>query len=93
MFALPPKTQLTIFILTLAILLSVMFGSEKGVLRLTKLNDQQHQLEQEISALQMKSTMLKDEIAKLQSDRDYLEKLAREKYGMSRPDEIIYQIK
>lgn len=93
MFTLPPKTQLTIFILALGILLSVMVGSEKGVLRLTKLNEEQKLLELEVIELQAESAKLKEEISKLQSDRDYLERLAREKYGMSRPDEIIYQLK
>lgn len=60
-------------------------------LRLTKVYRQLHVLEDEIEKLQAQNQRFQEEIYSLKNDPTYIEKVAREELGMSRPKEIIYK--
>ena len=49
-------------------------------------------LDQEIEALRRENTELEARIHRLKNDLDYIEKLAREEYGMVKKGEALYRI-
>ena len=49
-------------------------------------------LQQEIALLQAQNTELQIQILRLQDDLAYLERIAREHYGMARPGERVYRV-
>ena len=60
-------------------------------IRLTRVYQQLHILEEEISRLQAQNESVQSEIYALQHDPHYIEKVARDELWMSKPDEIIYK--
>ena len=49
-------------------------------------------LRKEIQELEAKRAQLEKEIEQLKSDTNYIEKFAREEYGLGKPDEMIFII-
>jgi cell division protein FtsB len=69
--------------------LSVVFLP--GLSRLHKLRRENAQLQKRIHLLEEHNDVLKAEIAQMQEDPRYVEKKAREKLGILKNDEIIYE--
>ncbi|PLX79825.1 MAG: septum formation initiator [Desulfuromonas sp.] len=67
-----------------------LFG-ENGLLRLYRSYQFATTLEAEVAALQEKNRQLEHEIRMLREDPDYIERIARERLGMVRKDEVVYQ--
>jgi len=61
-----------------------------GIVRLVGLYREDRQLHAEEQQLTAEIICLENLRRGLESDTTYLEKIAREEYGLSRPDEIIY---
>lgn len=77
-------------ILALSAIAWLLFAPNMGVIslhqenkRLEMLQQQKYKLEQENAALQL-------EIEKIQNDIEYFEKIAREKHGLLKKNEIIF---
>ena len=68
-----------------------LFG-DYGAYRIWEQKREIEQLEKTIEVLRLKQERLKREIDLLQNDPEYVEKIAREEYGMVRKGEIIYRI-
>lgn len=68
-----------------------LFG-KSGLLSLQKLRSEREKLEQQSNQLQKENQGLRKKIALLSEDLKYLEKLARQKLGMVRPDEVIIKV-
>jgi cell division protein FtsB len=68
-----------------------LFG-DYGVYRMWKQNKEIAELQRTIEALRLEQEGLKQEIYLLENDPEYIEKIAREKYGMIKEGEIIYKI-
>jgi cell division protein FtsB len=68
--------------------LLVIIGAQS--LRQREYNQALAELEKKISEMREQQTNLEEEILKLQ-DLDYIEVLARERLGLVRPDEVIFQ--
>jgi len=68
-----------------------LFG-KSGLLSLQKLRTERERLEQQSSHLQKENQGLGKKIQLLSADLKYLEKLARQKLGMVRPDEVIIKV-
>jgi cell division protein FtsB len=82
---------LTIFFLT-ALYLGVTFLlGDLGFIRYIELRKTKTQLEHQITDISKDNDKLRKEIKLLKEDPFYSEKHAREKYGMSKPDEYIFQ--
>jgi len=57
------------------------------------LNIKKDELIQKTEELQVQTRELEQKIEELESNPDLLEKIAREEYGMRKPDEKVYRIK
>jgi cell division protein FtsB len=73
------------------LLCGAVFG-DHGVFHLTRLWAEQRDLEGAAFDLQQRNDDLRRRIERLRDDDLYLEKLARERLGMTRPDEVIYRV-
>ncbi len=83
------------FFLYLLVLLLIMvyavFG-KKGILQRVELELENKQLQQQLKEEQEKTTRLQKEIDDLKSSDKKIDKVAREKYGMTKEGEEIYKI-
>lgn len=81
----------TIIVLTLLYLsISLVFG-DMGLFKYIELNRTCKSLEKQIAQISNQNEQLRLQLKSLKSDPFYREKLAREEYGLSRPDEYIFQ--
>ena len=81
---------LTIVVLSFLYLsISLVFG-DMGLLRYAELNKIKTKLENQITAISGQNEQLKSQIKLLEEDPFYKEKLAREEFGLAKPDEFIF---
>ena len=72
------------------ILFFTVFG-ERGLLRINHLYRDRDEMQKRLLDLRGENEKLKREIAALQTDRRYLESIARRDFGLVRANEVIYQ--
>lgn len=72
------------------ILYFTVFG-DRGLLRINHLYRDRDEMQRQCQELKGENEKLKREIAALQSDRRYLESIARRDFGLVRGNEVIYQ--
>lgn len=70
--------------------LSFIFG-DMGLISHHRMKKTYQRLEQELDNLSKKNEKLRKEIDALKTDPDHIERLARERLGLSKEGEIIYQ--
>ncbi len=81
----------TLILLSLIYLgISLIFG-DMGIIRYTELNTKRTKLEQQIKDMERENIQIRSQIKSLKEDPFYLEKHAREEFGLARPDEYIFQ--
>ncbi len=81
----------TVIVLTLLYLsISLVFG-DMGLFKYIELNRTRKSLEKQIAQVSNQNEQLRLQLKSLKDDPFYREKLAREEYGLSRPDEYIFQ--
>ncbi len=87
------RNLITIWLLVIILVMLgyAIFGN-RGVVRIIKTERQKEQLAAQLTALQEEQQQLRDEIDRLQNDKDYWEQLARKKLGMVREGELIYHL-
>ena len=73
--------------------LAILLFNDFGLLKLIKLQRQHNQLENTLSTLLLQQEKLKLEINQLQTNNEYIEKIAREKFMMVLPGEKVYRVK
>ncbi|MFO0752129.1 MAG: septum formation initiator family protein [Thermodesulfovibrionales bacterium] len=71
---------------------SLVFG-DMGFIKYYQLATVGKKLESEIGALERENQTLRTQVGALKEDHFYIEKQAREEYGLARPDEYIFQFK
>ncbi|HXX53207.1 MAG TPA: septum formation initiator family protein [Thermodesulfovibrionales bacterium] len=82
---------MTVAILSLLYLgITFSFG-EMGLLRYLHLKEKKSQLVGEIREVEAQNSRLHSDIKRLKEDPFYLEKHARENFGMARPDEYVFK--
>lgn len=82
-----------LYLLTAGCLLFILFFTvfgERGLLRIAELRRELAQLETKSTDIQNSNLKLKEEIALLNNDRNYLERVARKELGLVKNDEVIY---
>jgi|WetSurMetagenome_2_1015567.scaffolds.fasta_scaffold00012_50 cell division protein FtsB len=83
-----------LFALAIIALLSYsLFFGDMGVFKYFELRENRERLEQDIATLNKENRVLKEHVNSLKKDPYYIEKYAREEYGLAKPDEVIFQIK
>jgi cell division protein FtsB len=75
----------------LLFIVSTVFG-DRGLVQLMRLQSEQRQLERVAFDLQQRNQKLRLRIDRLVSDDRYIERLARERLGLAKKDELIYRI-
>ncbi len=81
----------TFFVLCFLYLsISLVFG-DMGLMKYLELRKTKTTLEQQITDLTQQNNRLKLQIQSLKEDPFYKEKLAREEFGLAKPDEYIFQ--
>ena len=84
------RKLLIAIVVTVPVVLYLFFGSH-GFLQRFRLEQQIADLEANIEAAKVENEALKAEAAALDTDLKTIERVAREKYGMSRDGETVYR--
>ena len=84
------RLYLTPAAIIIFILYFTVFG-DRGLLRINHLHRDLDEMQGKLQGLKDENDKLKREIAALQSDRRYLESIARRDFGLVRSNEVIYQ--
>jgi cell division protein FtsB len=71
---------------------TLIFG-DMGLIKYVGLNRTRARLEAGIHSMEKENSTLKKQVSALKQDTFYIEKYAREEYGLARPDEYIFQFK
>jgi cell division protein FtsB len=89
------KRAIRRFILAMIVLslLFIVFAPGRGLLSHRKLKKEVQNLIHDNATLQQRNAELAEEIKLLKNDDVYLERLAREKYGMLKKNEEVYKLK
>jgi cell division protein FtsL len=88
----PPTSRMPLVpIVIIVLMLAVALFGEKGVLRMLQARRQRADLEQQVARQEDTNRRLQAEAQRLQSDRRYIENIARQELGMVKEDEIVYQ--
>jgi cell division protein FtsB len=90
----PAKYKGRLVVCAVAVVLfmfAAIFG-DRGFVQLANLQSEQRQLEEVAFGLQQHNDELRRRIQKLQSDDRYIERLARERLGLAKKDELIYRL-
>ncbi len=75
----------------LALVIIFLFGNH-GVIELYKLSKKREEIQKEIESLRKQKVSLEKEKMLLKNDNKYIERLAREKYRMAKPNERIFKV-
>ena len=81
-----------LFLLLLAFVLYIFVGGDNGLYQIWHLKRWIATLEKEISALEEERMLLEQERHLLETDMDTIEKQARERYGMIKEGETVFEI-
>jgi cell division protein FtsB len=71
---------------------NLMFG-DMGVIKYFELRQNKKRLETELTRIDKENKALTEQVNSLRKDPYYIEKYAREEYGLAKPDEFIFQLK
>lgn len=77
-------------VVAIYLLLPIILG-DMGLVQYLKMRKTHHLLQQEIQQLSDQNRDIEKEIQTLRSDPVKIESLARERLGLVRPDEVVYQ--
>ncbi|MCX7726594.1 MAG: septum formation initiator family protein [Chitinispirillaceae bacterium] len=80
-----------IFLIFLVFIMINLLDQESGIITIIRLQKKSRELHKNIMDSIMVRDSLKKVVDKLQKDTSYIERIAREKYGMSRSNERIYK--
>ena len=83
---------MTVLTCLLFVTLLLLFSmGRRGFIQQLRLRQERRHLEQELQALQEEKAELEAEKERL-NDPEYVEKIAREEYGMAKKDEKVYRV-
>ena len=85
------KKYLHIIIFTAAI--SFLMFNDLGLIKLISIYNQREAIKEEIDILIAQENQLIHEITLLETDENYIKKIAREEFYMAKPGEEIYRVK
>ena len=81
-----------ILTIVLSLFVVVLVFNDFGLITYFKLQNKQNKLDKELQQLLIQQNDLRSEIIKLQTDQNYIEQIAREKFMMVKPGERIYRV-
>ncbi len=88
------QRRFTLFVMVIvAVTIGLLLFSPFGIKRALETRRQLQEVKEENSRLMERNEALKKEITRLERDSAYLEKVAREKHGLVKKGEIIFEFK
>lgn len=87
------KKSFLMGILAVFLLLWIGFIDNYSIWARYQISREKATLEKKIDELKEETRILEEKIEALKTDPNYLEKIAREEYGMRKPGETIYQVR
>mgnify|MGYP005701828003 FL=1 len=90
-FKIPSLTNVLFGCLSVGCILLLLF-SDRGFLNLWNLKKEKIEIQQDINSLRQQIASLEKEAEKLEFDEKYIEKIAREKFRMSKPGEKVFKV-
>lgn len=78
------------FVVFSAFILILLFFGENNYIKISRYKKQINALKMEIKANEDSAAIYESKVLELNSDRETLERIAREKYGMKRPNEDVF---
>ena len=78
-------------LITMSLLIIFVFG-DHGLFQLYKLKKERKSVQNHISELRKEREKLQSNKNRLETDLDYIEKLARERFRMAKPGEKVFKI-
>jgi len=85
------RRLLFLMVVFLLILGAFTFFGEKGIFNLLRLQKEVVRIKEKNTKLEEENQMLREEVKRLQSDKRYIEEVARRELGMVKEGEIIYR--
>lgn len=79
-----------IFVLVCAGVLWLFLAPDMGILSLKKEHDRLEALQQQKHNLEQENAALRQEIERIENDIEYFERIAREKHGLLKKNEMIF---
>jgi len=86
------KTRTIILIILFLLFIYLLFDN-KGIITRLRLETQHHEWIEKLKSDSLETKRLQGQIKALEGDNKTIEKTAREKYGMAREGETVYQVK
>lgn len=86
------KKRTILFFLAFLFLLYLLFDN-KGIIKRLQLEVEHREWIEKVKADSAETKRLQEQIKALEGDKKTIEKVAREKYGMSREGETVYKVK
>lgn len=86
------NTRIVIIIVFFTVLLSVAVFGNKGIIQRFRLEEERKELESQLNEEIKRSQDLRKELELLKTSDEELERIAREKYGMTKDGEKIYKV-
>ena len=88
------EKKINVYIISLAIASSslILIFNDFGLLKLIQLQKEHQELEHSLQGLLSQQEKLHKKIVKLQTDNEYIEKIARERFMMVLPGEKVYRV-
>lgn len=81
---------LTLLLLSIAYIAGSLVFSDTGIIRYKELKENHASIADEIDRIMAENNRIESSIESLKFDDFYLEKHAREEFGLAGPDELIY---
>jgi len=86
------KKRVLLFILIFLLIFGIFtFFGEKGIFSLLLIQKEVARIKEKNVKLEEENQKLREEVKRLQTDRRYIEEIARKELGMVKEGEIIYQ--
>lgn len=86
------KKRVFLFIFIIFLILGIFtFFGEKGIFSFLHLQKEVARIKEKNVKLEEENQKLREEVKRLQTDRRYIEEIARKELGMIKEGEIIYQ--
>ena len=82
----------TIILLGVSFLIIIFLIGDHGIYQLYKINAQRKITQKRIEELKTERVLLENEKNRLETDLDYIERLAREKYRMAKKGEKVFKV-
>ncbi len=73
-------------------LLIIFFFGDHGIYQLYKVRTEKKQIQEQINQLRERGSELKAEKLRLETDYEYIERLARERYRMAKKGEKVFKV-